>query len=753
MKYPKMNKTASHTVRVPSLSGGINLRDSLNMCNDNQLTDSLNMWYKDGVLKTRQGKRLIESFTFSVGATSDSNVTYDDLEVKRQCHSNITKTVDGKTYTLVSYLYAYKGYRLTSYNDGGEAVTYYDNYSTLDFYWTGADGILNQYPISISVEDRILNYFPVVSPTEMYLFLKRAGAKEIYKYDSQADHWNPLSDEEIYAPLVMTNCLSPHGLSGSIEEVMLNEGVMFEGFNLIGNRYKIQYSTVNKNLLNDVRTKITMIYPLYYDAKEFVGSVVNAKLVSFEKLENGNVSTDIVSVEHSVKISSNAGWDYEVIDKNNPPKDNLFMGVLQHRVCFFDVSKYDNPSGYSYVTKDDYIENNLEITAPCPNDTENMDKIFNMTRAEWFGGAAAGIKGGTRLFLGGNTEENEQSLIAWSGLNNPLYFSENCYSYVGNSMSAVTAFGKQSDMLVIFKENELYYTQYTQNTEITAEDLINQSVVDYQASRVYFPLVQIHSGIGCDCPDTVQLCRNRLVWADKKGCVYTLTNNNQFSERNIFCVSDMIHKKLNSETELKNAYSVDYNGYYMLFCGGRVYLMDYNSYGYQYASSFSKEEDANIRIPWYYWDLGETYESFFYTADNRLMCFSYGIGTAHRELELYTYDSDTDCGEPISCFAQTKFFDFGIPNRRKNVINLGVTFGNNGGKAIKVTYLTDSGELADTVVLCSDATDARDSGFIKSRILSPAIRQILRFAARFECEGNMAIEGINITYRLLGGAR
>ena len=34
----------------------------------------------------------------------------------------------------------------------------------------------------------------------------------------------------------------------------------------------------------------------------------------------------------------------------------------------------------------------------------------------WFGGDAAGISGGSRVFLGANTDEKEKSLVIWLSL-------------------------------------------------------------------------------------------------------------------------------------------------------------------------------------------------------------------------------------------------------------------------------------------------------------------------------------------------
>ena len=53
MKYPMINRQPRREVNIPQLSGGLNLRDSLTGVRDNQITDCVNMWYKDGMLRTR----------------------------------------------------------------------------------------------------------------------------------------------------------------------------------------------------------------------------------------------------------------------------------------------------------------------------------------------------------------------------------------------------------------------------------------------------------------------------------------------------------------------------------------------------------------------------------------------------------------------------------------------------------------------------------------------------------------------------
>ena len=745
MKFPKMNKQPKRVVGIPSLQGGVNFRDALNMCADNQLTDCVNMWFRDGVLKTRNGK--VKTVDYLHSATpNNSSLSWTKRKDKHHLHEDVIKIVDGVTYKLVSYLTDFENYVETSIT-GDEYKR--NNYSRLILFWVNKDGdaVYKGAGYGEKFYGEIINYFVTATSKGVYLFLQKSDSNEIYKYNENAEGFVKISKDEIYAPIVVTHCKTNAGISASADELIQLGGVMLEGYNLIGNSYRMIYSTVNKNLLTDDVKNHWMMYPLLHNAYDFIGNTITVKH-----------TTSTGTYTHTLTIKQKTG-DIEEKAQGDHLKIGMWGGGF---ICFFteDATSVSEDSKRAKVQASDYIEDNLEITAPCPNSLENEKKVFSMTKSESFGGASEGLNGGTRLFLGGNIESVEKSLVVWSGLNNPLYFPENCCFYVGNSLSAVKGFGKQEDMLVILKENELYYTKYSQNNNITAENLINQSIVDYTASNVYFPLVQINATIGCLSADSVKLCRNRLVWLGQDKKVYTLTTANQYSERNVFCVSEMIERSLKNENNLKNSYALDFDGHYMLVTDGKTYLMDYNSYGYQYVYSYQKSEDANIKIPWYIWENITDEYSILFNVNDRLCGISYKyategsiIGGSASKLELFTFTDDTDEGQPIVCMAQTKFFDFGNPNHRKNIEAVGISFGNNGGETINVQFVTEAGEECIPINLYSNEIDIRNAGYIKSRILYPSIRSAARFGVKFVCEGNMAIEGLNITYRTLGGAR
>ena len=483
-----------------------------------------------------------------------------------------------------------------------------------------------------------------------------------------------------------------------------------------------------------------MQYQLLFGGnKQFAGKSIIAKITN----ETGNQYT------HTVVIGS----DGTALEKNDVG-DGLYLGVTRSGAIYFT----DDPSdgGAIFITEDKYIEDNLEITAPSPNTIDNIQKVFDMTQSEWFGGDALGISGGTRLFLCGNTNVDEKSLVLWSGLDNPLYFPENGYAYVGNSNQAVTGFGRQNDTLVIFKERETYYTQYMRNSDITAQDLIDQSVVDYAASSVYFPMVQLHPNIGCDLPDTIQLCRNRLVWACSDGNVYTLMSEDQYSERNIYCISDMIKRKLKNETG--KAYSADWNGHYMLFYGSHIYVMNYESYGYVYASSYNKTSDAQLMIPWWYWKLPESSvpQTVFVCAGAPQLVFSpSAAGTLTVSVfDERTFTDNTGEKKEIPSMFVTKIFDFGAPHYFKNVTLINAAFGNNGARPISTFFVTEQGEEeSETLMLTESGEDEYSPDFVHNRQLRPSLGPINRIGFKAECTGYMSLDSISLYYRLLGGAR
>lgn len=729
MRLPVKRPRAPMELKIPDLAGGLNLRDGLSEILDNQLTDCKNVWWNDGILTTRPSFK--QEDEFMIGRQE-----YADAQVKRH---NCYFDEEGKRGQLCSVRCGYK------LNDTTTNLIY-ETY--IDFFWV-FDNYQKRLPAIYVKTTNFTNekYFVCRKKNILYCF---TNARKVYMLDTTKENtkWKEVPEEDYYVPTIYTNCLFEYDKYFS--------GTQIESYNIIGKNYKILYSTVNPNC--EPEETGLYLHEMNYTFPELeiknISQYLNKKIIAKITNQNG------VQVTHTVELNKKTtdsngnitGLDGE---ETQPASDGLIMFANLKGIHF----QHERSGDVAKISVEDvWIENNLEITIPFIPTEEEYNKIFNMTQCEWFGGSATGISGGTRLFLCGNT--SDPSLVIWSGLNNPLYFPENAYFHVGDTSTAVTGFGKQSDMLVIFKENETWYTQYQQNTNITAENLINQSVIDYASSSVYFPLIQINSNIGCGYPETIELCRNRLVWLGSNGNVYTLVSENQYNERSVFCVSEMIKNSISKSEGIKLASSCDWNGYYCLLVDNKVYLMDYNCYGYTHIASYSKTEDANIRIPWYIWEIN--FGGRILSVGDKLAIADFGNhNESTSKVSFYKSQLDSEnCydeligsnGEIVSSFT-TKLFDFSQPHIRKNIEQINIQLGNNNGNPIKVFFITESGVDETNILTQGSETKNYTAGYIESCAVFPCIKQALRFALKIESKGRLAVDSMILKYRSTGGAR
>ena len=773
MCFPLMRSKPTYTLNIPELSGGVNYRDGISLIKDNQLTDCKNVWYKDGMLKTRPRVTSSEDVDNSLMsyATSPKTKTkiYDDIKYIDKTSVDISSgKVAGGVYCLMSV--EMTGYDDSEVQHNSVALVLINENEPTKKIVVGSVPFQKNY-------DKNITYLLFQYTGDIYCLWSGENADSDRKYGvckfvngGTAENWEKkdIADEEIYAPVVYDHCKQVGSLIDLEENgktiTFLDKsftGTQLYSFNLISNYYKAVFSTVNKELFTEGITKIPMEYSLPI---EITDKMSGMKVIAKITHADGKVA------EHIVTLSNN-GQGYETKPNN---VDNLIMNVKGWHL-WFEEDFDEEYTTQKYLTKNDFIEDNMELTLPRLESEENINKIFCMTKSTWFGGDFHGLYGGTRLFLCANTLESEKSLMAWSYINNPLYFPEGCIRYVDDTTQAVTAFGKMSNTLVVFKERKIYQATYVEADAPTGEQFINQQVIDLASQVEYFPLMMINDSIGCDCPETIQLCRNRLVWATSHGKIYTLMSQNKYNERSIFEVSEMVENRLKKEPQLVNAHSADYDGCYVLQVENRLYLMDYNSYGYSAISSYSKNEDANIHIPWFCWELpvnpsyigvvGEKlvipvfheseYNSRTYITTNM---FYIDGSSGDDQVNLVEYkDGDKvikNENKPIFCALQTKLFDFGQPSSLKSIPIVNISFGYNNGVPISVRFISER-QIADnhTVTINGAESEEYSPEYIHSCRLFPYTKGTVRFGAVIECNGLLAIDSMSLQYRALGGAK
>lgn len=727
MRIPKMPKSNQYRVSVPALNGGVNLNDAPNLVEDNQLTAVLNMWWKDQALRTRAGlaTTVERSFHIQTSGMGDS-LTY-------KVYSPVRVYRDGKPEDYVCCSCEFETSRANHvfhfyrFNESGSA-THVSSLTFLD-YEDGDPYATGMFMFAANPTADGIGLYAVFNSGDIYSMNKNFELQKIDK-------------SEIYAPLVVVNAVGFDD-TGSPPVV---SGTQFEGYNLLSGAFRTAFTTDGKahefKLPLDNLTMNNGESP----AVEYTGT--DGTVTRWESFSNtmfyAQASAEIGGETVTVKLYRRSG----IIE--------FSTGV---------DTPYPLPGS---------ISNNLIVTA-WKTDPEATKKIANMQFATWFGGDRSGINGGTRLFVSGNPDH--PNLVHWSDINNPLYFPENNYAYIGESSQKVTGFGKQTDILVIFKEHEIYSAEYVSGNTYTAQDVIDGKVVDVTANAAVFPITPINSGIGCDCPNTIQLCNNRLIWATSDGAVYGLMAANQASERNVRKLSAMIESRLKAEDRylLKSALSCDVDGHYMLFVWNRVYLLDYMDGVFQYYATYSDERKAQRNMSWYCWEFPkECTPAAVMPKGDRLSAFclqyhSYdrsGMPTRALFGAAYLLDGERDCvfhpsgpafetgefdisveeREIQSCF-QTKVFDFGSQERKKKIHRLHMNMADTSNARITVSYVTEKGTMDDVYELSMSGT-----GAMVGRMLTPGVSRVCRFGVLVSSAGAIGVDGLVIRYEIGGEA-
>lgn len=211
--------------------------------------------------------------------------------------------------------------------------------------------------------------------------------------------------------------------------------------------------------------------------------------------------------------------------------------------------------------------------------------------------AAYGGTGDLCIVLGGSTAQ--PNAIFWNGNDNlemnPAYFPFYQYQLIGDTNDPVTGFGEQQSFLVVFQEHSVGRIKQS------FTELDGRTVID-------MPYVAINDKIGCDCPGTIQLIENNLVWCNSEQGVHFLKDTSYAYENNIVCISRKINGSHVSEgllpsTKGKWLTSHDDTRRYWVICpeDGKAWVWDYEHTSYKdpswypftniYACGLSSEVD------------------------------------------------------------------------------------------------------------------------------------------------------------------
>lgn len=162
----------------------------------------------------------------------------------------------------------------------------------------------------------------------------------------------------------------------------------------------------------------------------------------------------------------------------------------------------------------------------------------------------------------------------------PGYFPMEQYNLAGNAEEGITGFGRQQDMLVIFKERSVGRAGF-EGAEMSSGRVL-----------LSMPYTAINSRVGCDLPGSIQLVENNLVFANSGQGVFLIRDSSAAFENNIVCISRKVNGSplskglLRAVKEGNRISSFDDDARYWLCCGDEVYVWDYTISDYQNPSWF-----------------------------------------------------------------------------------------------------------------------------------------------------------------------
>lgn len=767
INYPKFNKNATSRIAIPLLDGGINQSDGCTHIGDNQLLDAKNVWFDKKTLKTRPKVKQVSDRSYKV--------SINDNCVGDYCAYVFSKWAGKSLYSHISICYKFQNNQLDLYAivedlDSFSSISYeIDTVSIVGSAISITDVKLNSYKgvptkkdgtgiyvlVGIYGENdehggliyEIVNQKKTNNNNQEYYILE---FQELYKNVSEFKGTATITGtevDELYKPIVYIN-----GKGNKYGELQTNDKTeyasasVYEGKNLLPSAIRFEFMSDG---LSD-----KYVLPVEIDENDNV--TIKLNIAGFEwkniKINDANYSKPkLVFTKPAGKAAYQAdeAYTYTSGGQNKTIMASIYDG---------DSIVFTDDDGNSFALPQTPTSNNIEVTAYKTN-WEDYDKILNMTTYTEYGGAS-GIYGGSRVFLGGYN-----NFICYSNAKSNTYFSENNYIGVGDS-SSVTAFGKMGESLIIFKPNSIYYTQTTYSDSVSAEQIQNGGIADVATTYCYFPIYQLTNEVGCDIPNSIKLCFNRLIFANTSNNVYCLVTQSNTSQRNVYCLSEQIQKKLNLN---ENAFSASFDDYYLLFCNNRVYVLNYNRESYRYIYSYTNraENSSNRNLTWWYWELeqqNDCYYSSAFSYKNQVYLFykkalnQTKVYTDFYYYQLMTLKSDEDCDVLI----ETKVFDFGTPERYKKIDKIYMGINNQQATdfelldGVKKSYdidliiNTDKGEVYNRPISINAEESFSDADYGKEIKLIPYCSKVRQFNIKLQTKGVLILENLSIYYKQLG---
>ena len=398
-----------------------------------------------------------------------------------------------------------------------------------------------------------------------------------------------------------------------------------------------------------------------------------------------------------------------------PIKADLSRPVYAYLNGELVATKYYTYDSYGVTVKKDIKsgEDTVEIVFFASETISDFGDIFSdCTIAEAFGG---NLNGGTRLFMTGHPLY--KGVYYRSALQDPLYFPENELEVIGDGCEDITAMKRMYGDLIIFTKNSVYRMSYNPSYEITP-----------------FVVKEIGNGVGCDCPKSVCLIDNRVVFLNSEKGVFIVDSTESTGEQNIKPISGNIlfgcgEGLLNcGKDDLIGCSAIDFDRKYILSVGKRMYIWDYDRSPFRSSSNYALSQE---NLVWYIYSLEKKCE-MMYQKNRILLCI---------DKENYTLSTfDEVSREGVKSGFSTGRLSLASVGRKKQVLKMNMLVEAFTDGKMKLDF------YADGVLYCSGEIDVKQGETTLMSINLPS-KTLISFALDAEFSAGVRIEDVSFDYK------
>ncbi len=703
MRQPTISYDNKKLYQTSDFIGGVaEGRDAASL-DDGVLSICDNMWFNRGVLTTRLG-----------AYTDEGRVLYKPVDMENiTCGITFTDTfaeIDGESARI--------GYIMSWDEESQGDVRVYALKNSGEIKSMGNIHYSRVSSDSFAVAEHI--YFIVGAATRgcgIYALLTRKQVisgellPEIYECNEAADGWLYLQRSDFYTPVIYINGRgNQYGFGPVTYEPEPYEP---EALNLLTGRFKAyftsdHYSTTFALPISGIDENASVICRLYDTKTAYTEWFIPEGSQSAEAIINGAVIT--LNFDHST-------------------------GELRF---------FSGETPWPAHLSDGLVGNNLLVIASKSVKDGYESVVGGRCSCVW----------GSRVFVSGS--DKNCGTVYSARLTNPLYFPKDATVTVGDPNAAVTALAVQNDKPIAFKKKGIYRIVVDRGSYYRTNAYLPESSSDIATAETLYS-VGVHTEIGCDCPSTLKLCGNRLVWLGSNGVVYVMATTTYGKENNIYAVSSPIEAGLKGlrRDYLLSAVAAECDGYYLLVLTDGyetpiAYVMDYRVKAFGQSGSYLGAKSVDRSLAWYRWKFPENAViSSVALCDSGIVL---GVNDSRRRV-VYTsalkgeVDTFFECddtsdealirSQPVLTRFKTRLYDFATPHYKKDITELYISASGNG--EIEVELSDEHGIVG--------RERCRLQSVITSVKLMPFVRNVARLAIGIFTERRISLAPFVIGYR------